>query len=158
MVVTDGQRNRQRPHGLERGGGGAWSPPTAVHFAAGLPRQGTSQHIASDVRYAGAHARGPKMETLVNGLDGPDGHTGPAEQGSYEHRVVLADSARRDDSGNTVDEFGVFDGFTKHTRSFYHAARAPGFVRFRRCTLLRQSGREKPIAGLFRLMAPQTAP
>ena len=41
------------------------------------------------------------------------------QQGSYEHRVVLADGKR--EIWRTVDEFGVFDGFTR-ILDFYHAA------------------------------------
>ena len=69
-----------------------------------------------DVRYA---ARMPeaKMETLVNGL--VDQTDRALQQGSYEHRVVLADGKR--EIWRTVDEFGVFDGFTR-ILDFYHAA------------------------------------
>ncbi len=69
-----------------------------------------------DVRYA---ARMPeaKMETLVNGLVNQTGRA--LQQGSYEHRVVLADGKR--EIWRTVEEHGVFDGFTR-ILDFYHAA------------------------------------
>ncbi len=69
-----------------------------------------------DVRYA---ARMPeaKMETLVNGL--VDQTDRALQQGSYEHRVVLADGKR--EIWRTVDGLRVFDGFT-HILDFYHAA------------------------------------
>ena len=57
------------------------------------------------------------METLVNGL--VDQTDRALQQGSYEHRVVLADGKR--EIWRTVDEFGVFDGFTR-ILDFYHAA------------------------------------
>ncbi len=69
-----------------------------------------------DVRYA---ARMPeaKMETLVNGLVNQTDRA--LQQGSYEHRVVLADGKR--EIWRTVDGLGVFDGFTR-ILDFYHAA------------------------------------
>ena len=69
-----------------------------------------------DVRYA---ARMPeaKMETLVNGLVDQTGRA--LQQGSYEHRVVLADGKR--EIWRTVDGLRVFDGFTR-ILDFYHAA------------------------------------
>ncbi len=69
-----------------------------------------------DVRYA---ARMPetKMETLVNGL--VDQTAKALQQGSYDHRVVLADGKRA--IWHTVDQQSVFDGFTR-ILDFYHAA------------------------------------
>ena len=69
-----------------------------------------------DVRYA---ARMPeaKMETLVNGLVNQTDRA--LQQGSYEHRVVLADGKR--EIWRTVDGLRVFDGFTR-ILDFYHAA------------------------------------
>ena len=69
-----------------------------------------------DVRYA---ARMPeaKMETLVDGLVDQTGRA--LQQGTYDHRVVLADGQR--EIWRTVDRQPVFDGFTR-ILDFYHAA------------------------------------
>ena len=69
-----------------------------------------------DVRYA---ARMPeaKMQTLVSGLANQTGRA--LQQGSYEHRVVLADGKR--EIWRAVDGLRVFDGFTR-ILDFYRAA------------------------------------
>ena len=69
-----------------------------------------------DVRYA---ARMPeaKMQTLVEGLVDQTGRA--LQQGTYDHRVVLADGKR--EIWRTVDRQPVFDGFTR-ILDFYHAA------------------------------------
>jgi hypothetical protein len=82
-----------------------------------------------DERYA---ARMPeaKMKTLVKGLVSQTGRA--LQQGSYAHRVVLADGKR--EIWRTVEEHRVFSGFTR-ILDFYHAAQLPkGSQRHRQAT------------------------
>ena len=58
------------------------------------------------------------METLVNGLVDLR-RIAICRNGADEHRVVLADGKR--EIWRTVDELGVFDGFTR-ILDFEHAA------------------------------------
>ena len=100
-----------------------------------------------DVRYA---ARMPeaKMETLVNGLVNQTDRA--LQQGSYEHRVVLADGKR--EIWRTVDGLRVFDGFTR-ILDFYHAAQ--------HLSKAAEHLFGKPVGksrSLVSTMAPQTAP
>ena len=100
-----------------------------------------------DVRYA---ARMPeaKMETLVNGL--VDQTDRALQQGSYEHRVVLADGKR--EIWRTVDGLRVFDGFTR-ILDFYHAAQH--LSKAARAPLRQALGKSRSLVST---MAPQTAP
>ncbi len=69
-----------------------------------------------DVRYT---ARMPetKMETLIDGLVAQTERA--LQAGFFQYRVVLADGRRQ--IWNTVDEYPVFDDFTR-VLDFYHAA------------------------------------
>ena len=88
------------------------------------------------------------MKTLVNGLQDQTGRA--LQQGSYEHRVVLADGKR--EIWRTVDGLRVFNGFTR-ILDFYHARPAP--VEGRPAPLRQAVGKGRSLVSP---MAPQTAP